>query len=324
MGEETRDSYYQRVREDIVSLLGEACLSSSFIQAIELALAAEGKVFSPSPRSRWPLMPILSCAGAGGSWATSLPVATAAELVGISTDVFDEIEDGDECPLAASLGIPLATNAAFTLLAMAARSLCRAPAHVAQHVWAAIVTAADGQHQDLARHPFETPDEYLAMVDRKSAGLVAAFCRAGAEMARSSPEVVDGFGQFGLHMGRSAQLLNDLHDVWPGGRGKSDLARGIITLPAIFVMRGPDSPHRDILQRWLAEDGTPSELGESSVREALWAGGGIHYSWLVAETNRGLAEAALRSVCSTGVDAILELLLPPTPPAEKLLGGTSP
>ncbi len=303
--------YYSAVREDVRALLQAQGLSDDFLEALYFALSVDGKLFSSRCRSKWPLLALLGCWGAGGNWQEAVPVATAAELVGLSTDVFDEIEDGDESPVATKLGMPRATNVAMALLTLAGCSLSRAPEGISRPVWSAVLTATGGQHQDLGRQVLTTAEEYLALADRKAAGLIAAFCAAGASVAGAAPSIVAGYARFGLHLGRLAQLANDLHDAWPTAKGKSDLERRLITLPIIFVLSGPNGPFRERLGMYLNGTGpvTPSE--EQDLRAGLLASGALHYTWLMAEANRSAATAALRETCPTSADGILQLLLPP-------------
>lgn len=310
MGERGQ-AFYQAVREDVLALLCESGLSDDFSQAIHLALMRDGKILSAEVRSKWPLLSLLSCWGAGGEYRDALPAATAAELVGASSDIFDEIEDGDECPTSAALGEPRAINLASALLALAGLSLSRVPTAISRPLWSAVVLAADGQHQDLGARAFSTPEEYLALVDRKSAGLISAFCAAGAGLSGAAASKVSRFAEFGLHLGRLAQLANDLHGVWPEGRGRRDLERRLVTLPIIFVLRGPDNPARELLRRHLASSEPLLESEEKALRTALQTSGALHYTWLMAETSRSAASAVLDEVCPASADTVRELLLPP-------------
>ncbi|MCL5959493.1 MAG: polyprenyl synthetase family protein [Chloroflexi bacterium] len=306
---ERAGQFYADVRLDLLSLLQGQRLSEDFERAVHLALSSDGKVLSPAPRSKWPLLPLLPCWGAGGDWRSALPLATAAELVGASSDLFDEIEDGDDSPITGAVGIPRAVNLASALLALAGRSLSRAPESVSASVWFGIVGAADGQHQDLGGRP-SSPEEYMALVDRKSAGLICSLCAAGAAMAGADESRVAGFASFGRHLGRLAQLANDMHDLWPGAKGKRDLERRVVSLPLIFVLRGPASSFRDHLCAYLAASDPPSSVEAETLREGLLASGALYYTWMMAETSRSAATAALREVCLVETETILDLLMP--------------
>ncbi|MDO8472393.1 MAG: polyprenyl synthetase family protein [Dehalococcoidia bacterium] len=312
----TLDDLYGAVKGDLLALLRDSRLSEPFLQIVEKALVGAGKVLSSNPRSRWPLLVLLPCWAAGGNWRNALPVATAAELVGVATELFDDVEDGDDSTLVDSIGAPRTVNLASALLAFAGRSLCRSSALVGDRIWQALVTAADGQDSDLGEGLPTTPDEYLAIVDRKSAGLTAALCWAGARLSGATSPVLDGYERFGLYVGRWGQLVNDSHDVWPGVTGKSDLQRRLSTLPLIFLLRSPENPESGHLREYLAGDDPLLPGEEATLREALWASGALHYTWLVAEASRDAAESALREVCpATEASVLLGHLLSPRPPA---------
>lgn len=83
-------------------------------------------------------------------------------------------------------------------------------------------------------------EEYLGVVYRKTAALIAASCRIGALIPDSPPAFADAIHQFGVQIGYAFQLVDDALDYMGDAQrtGKSvgeDLREGNVTLPLIRV-----------------------------------------------------------------------------------------
>lgn len=83
-------------------------------------------------------------------------------------------------------------------------------------------------------------EEYLGVVYRKTAALIAASCRIGALIPDSPPTFADAIHQFGVQIGYAFQLVDDALDYMGDAQrtGKSvgeDLREGNVTLPLIRV-----------------------------------------------------------------------------------------
>ena len=83
-----------------------------------------------------------------------------------------------------------------------------------------------------------TEDQYRGIVENKTAVLLGACCRIGAILGLASPEEEEAVASYGLNLGMTFQIVDDLLDL-AGDQavlGKpvlSDLAEGRITLPLI-------------------------------------------------------------------------------------------
>ena len=83
-------------------------------------------------------------------------------------------------------------------------------------------------------------EEYLGVVYRKTAALIAASCRIGALIPDGPPTFADAIHQFGVQIGYAFQLVDDALDYMGDAQrtGKSvgeDLREGNVTLPLIRV-----------------------------------------------------------------------------------------
>jgi octaprenyl-diphosphate synthase len=84
--------------------------------------------------------------------------------------------------------------------------------------------------------------QYLGIVENKTAVLFGACCRIGAILGLASPEEEEAVAAFGLNLGKTFQIVDDLLDFTGDARvlGKptlTDLAEGRITLPVIQALK---------------------------------------------------------------------------------------
>jgi geranylgeranyl diphosphate synthase type I len=202
-----------------------------------------------------PLLCLLTCAGAGGAWQSALPMAAALELLHNFSLLHDDIQDNSPLRRGRTTvwkiwGIPQAINAGdamFTLAHLAphqltARGISPAVALAAladfEHTCLALT---QGQYLDMK---FETQErvsvaDYLAMIEGKTAALIAASAALGAMLAGADAERVEHFRQFGRNLGLAFQAQDDLLGIWgdPAVTGKSaasDLEKRKKSLPVVY------------------------------------------------------------------------------------------
>jgi octaprenyl-diphosphate synthase len=92
---------------------------------------------------------------------------------------------------------------------------------------------------------------YLDIIENKTAVLFGACCRIGAILGLASPEEEEAVAAYGLNLGLTFQIVDDLLDLTGDVRtlGKptlSDLAEGRLTLP---VIRALETCGRDVRRR---------------------------------------------------------------------------
>jgi len=98
-----------------------------------------------------------------------------------------------------------------------------------------------------------TEAEYFEVITRKTAILMSAACRIGAIMAGVSDTQEQALSDFGLNLGITFQLVDDLLDYTGDAQalGKpvgNDLKEGKITLPLIHVLAATTGAERQRLQ----------------------------------------------------------------------------
>ena len=97
-----------------------------------------------------------------------------------------------------------------------------------------------------------TEEEYFEVINRKTAILMAAACQVGAILGDSPPEREEALTQFGLNLGITFQVVDDILDYTGDERemGKPighDLQEGRLTLPMIHALSQATPPDRDLL-----------------------------------------------------------------------------
>ena len=152
----------------------------------------------------------------------------------------------------------------------------------------------------------QTVDRYLAVVERKTAALLATSCRLGAWLAGVPDDQVEAVTEFGRAVGIAFQLSDDVLDVTgleeeSGKMPGTDLREGIWTLPVLETFAGR-APGADELRSQLAAGEIEGALeflrGNGSIDLALEAVG----EWA------GRAKAALAPVPESAGRTALERL----------------
>jgi geranylgeranyl diphosphate synthase type I len=212
-----------------------------------------------------PVLCLLACEACGGDWQQALPTGAAIELIHNFSLIHDDIEDQDETrrgrPTVWALwGEAQGINAGDTLFTLAQLALVRLSE---RSVPATTVVAAlrllnrtclaltCGQYLDIgfeSRSPLEhtvSITDYLAMVEGKTAALVACACEMGGLVAAGDPPPGSGHSarrahlrSFGRHLGLAFQMRDDVLGIWGDSAliGKpvgADVARRKKSLPIL-------------------------------------------------------------------------------------------
>jgi len=123
---------------------------------------------------------------------------------------------------------------------------------------AAVIAEGEVMQLAAAKRMSTTEDEYLAIIDAKTAALFSSAAEVGAAIAQRPAEEQAGLKSYGRNLGIAFQLVDDALDY--GGDstrlGKSvgdDFREGKITLPVILSYRRGKEPERAFWTRTLVE-----------------------------------------------------------------------
>jgi geranylgeranyl diphosphate synthase, type I len=212
--------------------------------------------FDPGKLLR-PQLVLLACQAAGGDPQQALPLAAGVQLIHDFTLIHDDIEDNSDTrrgriTVWKEWGLAQGINTGDGMFVIAHLALHRlAEAGVSPTVALAVLRRFDetilrvceGQFLDLS---FEgdltiTPDDYLAMIKRKTAVLVEGAAAMGAMIGSSDEAVIAALGAFGLSLGLAFQMQDDVLGIWgdPELTGKpraADLYRKKVSLPVVHAL----------------------------------------------------------------------------------------
>ena len=192
-----------------------------------------------------PVLTLICCEAIGYDWRKILPSAVAIELIHNFTLIHDDIMDRDEyrrgVPTVHKLfGEETAILAGDTLFAKAFDILmkCEVPSdniiRASEMISEVCIKICEGQYMDME---FEfrdvTIEEYLEMVEKKTASLIACSCSIPAVLF-GEERYVEPLWKFGLNCGIGFQIHDDVLDLIGGEKiGKdwcSDLVEGKKTI----------------------------------------------------------------------------------------------
>jgi octaprenyl-diphosphate synthase len=158
-------------------------------------------------------------------------------------------------------------------------------------------TIAEGEVQQLTniRNPDLTENSYIEVISRKTAMLFQAASHAGTVLASASPDAEQALKNYGLHLGISFQLIDDMldYDGTTADLGKNvgdDLAEGKVTLPLIIAMQKGDTQQCSSVRDAILNGGVEN-LG--SIIETVHATGGLTYTGNYADNERNKALGCL-------------------------------
>ncbi len=208
-------------------------------------------VVAPTGKRLRPLLCLLSCESSGGAWEEAIPAAAALELIHNFSLVHDDIQDRSPFrrhrPTVWKLwGEALAINVGDALLILACKAMEKLPPEKFKEscriLNEACLMLTEGQFLDLI---FETKekvsiDEYMEMIKRKTAALMAASTQIGAIMGTDDKEIVERFRRFGEKLGMAFQVQDDILGLWgeeaiTGKPVADDLRQRKKTLPIIYA-----------------------------------------------------------------------------------------
>lgn len=209
----------------------------------------------PTGKRIRPILLLLCAEAAGIDAQTAMPAAAAVELLHNFSLIHDDIQDNSPTrhnrptvwKIWGQANAINAGDALFTLAYCALEKLSESgiPLSRVIKVWRIFNTTAleltRGQHLDMR---FETQttvmaDDYISMIQGKSAALIAACSQIGALIGCGDDTIAQHYADFGLNLGIAFQIRDDILGIWgdPAVTGKSaatDIISRKKSLPILF------------------------------------------------------------------------------------------
>lgn len=240
-------------------------------------ISAGGKKIRPS-------LAVLSCQAVGGKSKYALKTAAAIELIHTFSLIHDDIMDKDdmrrgEPSVHVLWGEPMAILAGDTLFSKAFEMVIQTKIDDASYkrvnealavVVDSCIKICEGQACDMSfEEKFDVKEsEYMNMIYKKTAALIAAATKAGAIMGGGTPEQVEALSEYGRLIGLSFQIQDDYLDVVSDEEslGKpvgSDIVEGKMTLMVVKALAEASPEDKETLIEILKEN------NPERVREAI-------------------------------------------------------
>jgi octaprenyl-diphosphate synthase len=131
---------------------------------------------------------------------------------------------------------------------------------------------AEGEVLQLLKHsdPEMTEEEYLSVINDKTAILLSAACKIPALLNDAEEEKIEAMSSYGLNLGIAYQLTDDCLDYTSNDAdlGKAignDLREGKVTMPLIKAFRDASSEERDLIRAVVESD----ELSDDDLKRVF-------------------------------------------------------
>ena len=261
------EEIYQPIADDLKAMesILEASVKESRNQSIQ---AMSGSLLKSGGKKLRPALVILSekAASAGRNSSCNhdelIMLASAVELIHIASLIHDDVLDGatmrrSKPSINAELGDDISIifgdyiySKAFDLIGK-----CRNP-DVFECISKAIHAMCEGELiQVYQRGNLElSKDNYITIVRKKTASLLAACCHAGGILGNHNQNVQKILEGFGLNFGIAFQIIDDCKDLISEERilGKhpgQDMVAGDMTLPLLDLLDAVDQTEKQEIKR---------------------------------------------------------------------------
>lgn len=214
----------------------------------------------------------------GGEDKEIIHLSAAVELLALSFDILDDLEDLDnfEEPWM-KVNPSHALNAATAMYTISLQMLQKLSS---KHKWEIMSTfqrfalqAMEGQHADL-QNEISTEDECISMIEKKSGSLIALASLTGAMLADG--DGLDCIEQYSYHIGLAAQIENDYRDLFHVH--KNDLAAQKKSLALLYLNRGFNKHALELCEFISSKEGFLDHFGSiEAFKSKLLQSGVVHY-----------------------------------------------
>mgnify|MGYP001025374947 FL=1 len=307
--ESKMDAVSKSVNEHMLSYLRER-------EPRRLYEAATHLVKAGGKRIR-PFLTITMCKAFGKEEKYVIPVAAALEIIHTFSLIHDDIIDRDKIrrgvqavhrkwgtPTAMVAGDLLHTKAYQIILdaAVTERELEKVTLKLLSAVNESIIRVCEGQvlDEELEKEKNPSEDQYLQMIEGKTAALFEAAAVAGAIVGGANGFQIEAARNYAHELGIAFQMLDDSLGLTADEKelGKpvgSDLREGKRTLPIIHALATADAKQKVILRHVLGNR-KASELKVRTAINTIQRLGSIGYTTRKAEEHARKAQEHIASI----------------------------
>ncbi len=282
---------------------------------------ASRHLFSSGGKRLRPLILVSSCDYLGGDHSRAVLAGSAIETLHTFTLIHDDIMDHDSLrrgipTVHVKWGEPMAILAGDLLHAKAFEMLNDSLKGVDEKLHYevmktfvnSIIVVSEGQAMDME---FEskndvTEEDYLEMVKKKTAYLIAASSKIGSLIGGADPEVVEKFFRFGINLGIAFQIVDDIIGITSDEAelGKplfSDIREGKRTLLIIKTLKEAQPKEVKLLKEVLGNRNASAEqLREVSEIIKKYS---LEYAYSLAEEYKSRALSSLEGIQPSNQEA---------------------
>jgi octaprenyl-diphosphate synthase len=262
-----------------------------------------------------PMLTLVSAKACGYTGEAHINMAVVIEFIHTATLLHDDVVDasdlrrgrqtanyiwGNEAPVL--VGDFLYSRAFQMLVELGNMDIMRCIANATN-------TIAEGEVMQLINKQNNSlsQEHYLEVLRHKTAKLFQAASETGALLAQTSPARQAALAQFGMHLGTSYQLIDDMLDytadaLTMGKNPGDDLAEGKVTLPIIYSLKHATSTQREEIYHCLQ---THTVESFKFMRNLIQNNGALEYTRGIAEQEK---ESAINCLLEIGDNSYRELL----------------
>lgn len=288
-----------RVEEQLVQLLEKR--GGVLKGPAEMMFRSGGKRLRPA-------LVLLSARLFGAQPESAISIAAAVEMVHGASLIHDDVIDDTNLrrgqpTLKAISGNRIAVLLGDLLLCQALLAVAELDRVVlVQVVSQAVADMTAGQILEL-RHQGDVDtqvDQYLRMINGKTAALMEAGCRLGALLNHACAQHVEACAAFGQNLGMAFQISDDVLDIWgnPDKLGKptgNDLRERKYTLPFLHAFQCSQKAQRNLVRQLLTQETLEPGAMQALVQWMDQHGSREHSMELALEYIRRAREALLQT-----------------------------
>ena len=252
-----------------------------------------------------PALVILSAGVFGYTGKYHHNLAAIIEFIHTATLLHDDVVDASELRRSKATANALFGNAASVLVgdflySRAFQMMVEVDnMRIMQVLADATNTIAEGEVLQLlnCRNPDVKEENYLQVIQYKTAKLFEAATRLGAILCSVTPAEEESMAAYGMHLGTAFQLTDDMldysgdyHDT--GKNLGDDLAEGKPTLPLIYAMKTGSEEQATIVRNAIKQGG---EGDLQAVLDVIQKTDALDYTRQKAEAESSMASAAISS-----------------------------